>query len=363
MEAQYLYRKNSLGIGTWRIWHQPVSASHAIILIAHCTVEGGSEIVHRDDVKTNLSGRSIMDQVTLEMKSRISRQLDKGYKYSLEEALKGSTNQLGLINPMLAQKLQDVTLTGSDFNDAYVQYKLDGHRCLITKQAGAMLAYSRKGKPIDTIPHILEDAYNWMQDGDTLDGELYIHGRPLQSISSLIKRNQPDSKLLQYHWYDIADKSAKYGSRYSLMKDLFASSKCPQLKLVETTKVEKMSEVYAHFREARSLGYEGSMLRLSKAGYQDAHRANQLIKIKERHDCEVTVISGRPSARGWAILRVMTDDGVEFDVSAPGSVQEKLLVMLHIDKYISKRLTIEYAMLTDDKVPFHAVATAWREDI
>jgi hypothetical protein len=64
-----------------------------------------------------------------------------------------------------------------------------------------------------------------------------------------------------------------------------------------------------------------------------------------------------------AILRVRTDQGIEFDISAPGSVQEKLLIMLHIDKYIGKQLTIEYAMLTSDNVPFHAVATAWRDDL
>lgn len=370
MQETKLYRKNSLGIGTWRVYLMPGhTQTRATIVIAHATVEGGSEVTHTDEVHTNQSGRNIMQQVELEMKSRISRQLDKGYKRTREEALLGSTNQLGLLNPMLAQKIQDVRITQTMLNDAYVQPKFDGHRCLITKQNGDMLAYSRKGKPIETIPHLLEDAYNWMQDGDTLDGELYVHGRKLQDLSSDIKRTQASSAGLCYYWYDIADQKQVFSKRYALMKDLYVNSRCPQIILTPTVKVTKMAEVYSHFAACRAEGYEGSMLRLSLLGYQDAKRSDQLIKVKERHDGEVKVIGCRPSAQGWAILRVEFDDGgkalpVQFDISAPGSVPEKTEVLQNFDaKYMGKQLTIEYAMLTNEGIPFHAVATRWREDV
>lgn len=363
MDEVKLYRRNSLGIGTWRVWGVVEGRSYGSVYISHSTVEHGAEVMHQDPVVTNNSGRDIESQLGLEINARISRQLDKGYKHTREEALIGSTNQLGLINPMLAQKLQDVKITQAMLDHAYVQNKLDGHRCLITKQGGEMLAYSRKGKPITTIKHILEDCYNWMQDGDTLDGELYIHGKSLQTISSLIKREQPESRALTYQWYDMADKTKTFGHRWSLMCDLHCSVRTPQLQLVETTAVTRMGEVYEHFRKARSDGYEGSMLRVSIAGYEDAKRSNQLIKVKERHDCEVTVLGARPSSQGWAILSVKTDWGVVFDISAPGTFPEKLEVMQNIEKYIARRLTIEYAMLTADQVPFHAVAIRWREDI
>lgn len=370
MEETKLYRKNSLGIGTWRTYLVPGhTQTKATIVIAHATVEGGGEVTHTDDVFTNQSGRTILQQVELEMKSRISRQMDKGYKRTRDEALQGSTNQLGLINPMLAQKLVDVKITQSMLNDAYVQPKFDGHRCLITKQNGDMLAYSRKGKPIETISHLLEDAYNWMQDGDTLDGELYLHGRKLQNLASDIKRKQASSAALCYYWYDIADRNRVFSRRFALMQDLHANSKCPQIKLTPTVKVTKMAEVYSHFAQCRADGYEGSMLRLSLLGYQDAKRSDQLIKVKERHDGEVRVKGCRPSTQGWAILRVEFDDGgkslpVEFDISAPGSVPEKTEVLQNFEsKYRGKLLTIEYAMLTNEGVPFHAVATRWREDV
>jgi DNA ligase-1 len=364
MKEIRLYRKNSLGIGTWRVWMvEPVGATTALIMIAHATIEGGTEVMHNDSVKINGSGRNILQQVELEMNSRASRMRDKGYKDTRDEALAGSTNQLGLINPMLAQKIKDVRITQSMMTGAFMQVKYDGHRCLITKQGGEMLAYSRKGKPIESIPGILEDASRWMQDGDTLDGELYIHGVALQTISSLIKRVQPDSRKLCYHWYDMADRDMVFKDRFKLMQDLHANCQNPQLMLVETVQVARMAEVYDHFRKARAGGYEGSMLRLSTHGYQDAKRSDQLLKVKERHDCEVKILGARASSQGWAILQVQHESGKVFDISAPGDVAAKTRMLHEIDKYIGKDLTIEYANLTDDGIPFHAVAIRVRDDV
>lgn len=359
-----LYRKNSLGIGVWQISSSALNRTHGQVMIQHSSVMGGALIAHVDPVVTNGSGRSIEQQLELEVNSRISRQRDKGYKSSVEEAQLGSTNQMGLVNPMLAQKITDVRLTQSHFDGgAYVQYKYDGHRCLITKQGGEMLAYSRRGKPITTVPHVLEVYESILQDGDTVDGELYIHGQPLQSLSSLIKREQPESRHLRHMWYDMVSPKP-YSARRELMGMLFENMRPGGVTMAPTARVTKMAQVYEHFREAKARGYEGSMLRLSIAGYQDAKRAEQLLKVKERDDCEVTTVGARRSSQGWAVLRVRMDSGVEFDISAPGSVAEKTEVLTNYEwKYHNKRLTIEYANLTSDGVPFHAVATRWREDV
>jgi hypothetical protein len=363
-----LWRRNAFGVGTWRAYAMsPQSTHRGVIVIAHSSTEGGSEVTHRDDVFTNQSGRDIVQQMQLELDARVSRQLDKGYKRSREEALLGATNQLGLLNPMLAQKVQDVKLTAADFADdgAFVQPKYDGHRCLIARIEGDMLAYTRKGKPIETIGHILEDCYNWMQDGDTIDGELYIHGHNLQSISSLIKRDQAGSRALTFRWYDICDPRKVFRDRYNLMADLYHNVKdTAHVALCPTGRVQSMTQVYDFFRRCRNHGYEGSMLRLSGLGYQSAKRSNQLLKVKEREDGEVTTVGVTQSARGWAILRVKTDWGVEFDVAAPGSVFEKTEVLQNYEaKYHNRKLTIEYAGLTSDRVPFHCVATRWHEEL
>ena len=367
MHVTHLWRRNAFGIGTWQVYSMAVSATKARIIIKHASSEGGTDITHVDDVTVNKSGRGIDQQVNLEIQARISRQLDKGYKATREEALLGSTNQLGLTNPMLAQKLVDVTLSAEHFaeGNAFVQPKYDGHRCLITRINGEMLAYTRRGKEITTIGHILSECYRWMQDGDTIDGELYIHGQPLQAISSLIKRNQAGSRALTFRWYDIVDHKVGFNERYNLMVDLYANvTDTDHIGLCPTGTVTSMDQAYAFFRKCRERGYEGAMLRLSGRGYEANKRSSQLLKIKERHDSEVNVIGCTASARGWAVLRVTTDWGTEFDVAAPGSVAEKTEVLTNFEaKYLGRRLTVEYAGLTTDKIPFHCVATRWHEEL
>lgn len=355
MKEVKLFRKTSLGISTWRIW-----AVNATVFYGHCMVEGGAEQIRQEPILLNQSGRTMEEQIHLEMKSRISRQLDKGYKPTRVEALEGSTNQLGLVNPMLAKTIEDVSLT--NFNNVFVQPKLDGHRCLITRQDGEVIAYTRRGKLIDTIPHIINDIAGWLPEGYTLDGELYIHGKKLQEISSLIKRKQPGSAQLQYHFYDIVA-GEPFSERLFEMKQLITKVSIPHISLVETRRVQSMSEIHYWFDQFRAQGLEGAMTRVSSRGYEDAKRSAQLIKVKAWYDLEVTVIGIRPSKDGWAICTVKMDNGKIFDISAPGSIPQKTFVLMNKDKFIGKRLTIDYGSLTNDGIPFHASALRWRDDV
>jgi DNA ligase-1 len=366
-EQVQLFRKNSLGIGTWRIWRDG-----AVLRYAHAVVEGAAEIQHEDLIKLNGSGRNLDQQIELEMNSRISRMLDKGYKYLRTEALAGATNQMGFRMPMLAQTFD--TSMHIEFETAYLQPKLNGHRCLITNFEGELVAYTRKGKPITTINHILQDL-TWIPEGWTIDGELYIHGRSLQSISSLIKRDQPDSKLLRFHWYDYMS-SEPFSIRLDCMRAVGCEKPMRHVDLVETVKVNDVEHVFYMFRKYRANGYEGAMIRHSLAGYEDGKRSYQLLKVKEWHDCEVLVIGARPSKEGWAILQVkyqedgtnannghLPKDGVLFDISAPGTHAEKTEVLVNFEKYRHRKLRIEYAEITADGIPFHASAIGWHEEL
>lgn len=352
-----LWRKNQYGVGTWRIWAED---NTDIIHYAHAVSEGGAEVVHSLKVELNQSGRTMYEQIALEINARVSRQLDKGYKRSREAAENGATNQLGLRNPMLALPLEKVKLT--TLEDAFIQRKYDGHRCLITREGGEIIAYTRRGKLIESIPHILSDVMKWLPEGYTLDGELYIHGVSLQGISSFIKRVQHGSSRLCFHWYDIVTDDP-FKRRHAEMQELQRHIGNNCIEPVETLPVERMSDVYRYFKQFRSEGFEGAMLRRNLRHYEDAKRSDQLLKVKERLDCEVIVTGIRPSKDGWAICRVRTDWGTEFDISAPGTVADKTRVLVSAPSYIGKSLTIEYAGLTADRIPFHAVATRWRDDL
>lgn len=350
-----LYKKHANSVGTWSI-----SANGPLLRVAHATTIGGSEVVHREIVETNQSGRNIDAQVRLRINSRISRMLDKGYKYTVEEALASQANQLGLERPMLAQKHHEVS--NINYNSAVLQKKIDGHRCLITREDGEVIAYSRQGKYIPSIKHIFASLKDVIPAGVTLDGELYVHGVKLQTIGSWIKREQADTARLKFVCYDmIADEvyRERHAELSSIIKEVGNQS---VIALPYQDYVDQESTA-AYFRTVRNQGFEGLMLRTNDRGYECGKRSRSLLKIKEWEEEEFEVIGFSQSKTGWAICRCKTMEGRIFDCAAPGSHSEKQAVWDNQDEFIGRKLTIEFAHWTDDRIPFQPNAIRWRDDI
>lgn len=360
MDEVKLYRKNVNSIGTWRIF--PIY-EEGTINIAHATVQGGSEVWHTEEVTRNQSGRSLHEQIDLRIKSRISRMRDKGYKDTVQEAIDNPGNQLGLDRPMLAKQIGKVK--NVNFSQGFLQKKLDGHRCLVTLDGAEPLAYSRLGKPIPAIRHILHALKNRLPPGTTLDGELYCHGIKLQTIGSWIKREQADTARLHYVVYDLISEDS-YVDRHKELSEIIAgvdTGTPGKVLALPYRPYESAEETNRYFREVRGQGYEGLMLRLNGAGYQPGIRSSHLLKIKEFEDAEFRVVGFSQSKTGWAVCRCVTPAGREFDCSAPGSVSEKQDVWNRRDQFIGRSLTIEFAHWTDDGIPFQPTAIRWREDV
>ena len=110
-------------------------------------------------------------------------------------------------------------------------------------------------------------------------------------------------------------------------------------------------------------GYEGLILRDKNAKYEVGTRSKGLIKVKRFDDREYKVIDVVSSNDGWGILVCVTDQGKIFRVSAPGSMSNKTQILNEKDSFIGLNVTIQYANLTPDGIPFHPVALRFREDI
>ena len=313
--------------------------------------QGGAMQTQTEVVEVNQSGRSLTEQMFSRMESRINKQKDKGYSLSLEQAYaQRGRNAAGLLKPMLAQTYDPVkhSLTGKK-----MQWKYDGHRCLITNDGGENIAYSRNGKPITTIDHILHNII--IPKGATLDGELYIHGAPLQEISSIVRREQLANRELQYIAYDTVSDRAFLG-RY---EELFGYKLCEDVVIAELLEVpDQINNAYLQ-EKALGLGYEGFILREQGKGYECGKRSSQLLKIKQSMDAEFMVIAVHESKDGWAILEC-TDGSVDFRVSAPGTMIEKTEVLSNSANYIGQYVTVEFSAYTNAGVPFHPVATRFR---
>jgi ATP-dependent DNA ligase len=344
-----LYKISSTGaVQEWTI-----SSDNETIIIKWGQ-QSGAKQGQIEHVEINQSGRSLKEQVLLRMESRINRQKDKGYCETIEEARASiGLNASKLLKPMLAQ-----TYDGTKSNkNGFWQYKYNGHRCLITRQGDELIAYSRNGKPINTVNHIFEGMD--IPEGVTLDGELYIHGKPLQTISSIVRRVQPANKELTYIVYDqIAEDYFErrianiYG--YKLNNKTFIADTFRGYNSDMATN--------DHIKFVQSKGYEGLMFRDSNKIYEPGKRSSQLLKVKMRHDMEVMVTRISPSKDGWAILHCVTPDKNVVSVTAPGTMEQKYDIYDNAHIYVGKMLNIEFAEFTKGGVPFHPVAIAFREE-
>lgn len=349
IDETVLYKRDASG--GIRVW--TISAIDFTIVIRYGMIDGAMQEVY-EDVCEGKGNRDEYEQLMSRINSRINKQIDRGYVYDIRKVGGKSSNKLGFPKPMLAQNLKSVSKQ-INFKSAFIQRKYDGNRCLIIKTQNGLIAYSRNGKIVNTINHILDDIDIPLDV--ILDGELYCHGVPLQTIVSWIKRKQENNKRIKYHIYDTICE-LPFSQRYRMLQGFNFGN---NIKLVETYPIQDIGEAMSLFKEFRTEGYEGAMLRWGDLGYEDDKRSKSLVKIKDWEDDEFYVVDIHPSKDGWGILECLTKNGQTFRTSAPGSIPEKLEVYKNRSNYFGKYVTIEYAYMTKDKIPFHPIAKCWRD--
>lgn len=368
---QTLYINHGGSIGTWAI----EVTDNAELKISHSKTLDGKKVTRLTPVKGKNIGRANettpMEQAHKEMASRIKKQKDKGYVESVEEATEPPVNSLGMLKPVLATVLDKVKPEKIDWSSAYLQRKFNGHRCLAHK--GKLS--SRGGKEIN-LSHIVKAIEMAGLTDTLLDGELYIHGMPLQQIGSLIKAPREESQLIEYHVYDSPCSELNFASRFLTLIE----SPCflgTVIRPVETIKVTNMREVRDLTAKWVAEGYEGSILRYGNKSYEFGKRSQFIVKIKDYIDAEAEVV-------GWVETKVNTllkEEGevtyrdfnyvcknpfsdVTFEVAAAGSWEEVNAEFLAgPERNIGKVLTFKYFELSDDQVPQQPVMLGWKEDV
>lgn len=340
-------------------------------------VLGGKSQVQFEEVSAGKAGRSLEEQIASRMNSRANKKMDAGYIPSLDgvKSSEKASNRLGFCKPMLAKKQEDIDLELLFTKPYYIQYKLDGNRCLVHNDGSKLVAYTRNGKEFDTLDHILDVLKDVVPIGCTLDGELYNHGVSLQTIVSLVKRKQPATVEIIYHVYDTIS-SSPFSERYESIRNIIGpldDKPDSVVRLLKTTRHEAGDEdtINEVLKEARELGYEGIMIRsdfaicrkkLQRVGYEDGKRSGSLVKVKEWISEEFVVQDIIPSKDGWARCVCLTGrDEDTFTVSCPGDMEFRRFVMDNKEEFIGKELTCNFAYWTKDNVPFHPTAVAFRD--
>ena len=262
------------------------------------------------------------------------------------------------MKPMLAHKFDNNRVDWS--LPVYIQPKLDGVRCLFTKDG----AFSRTGKQFKNLAHIeLALMPFFKQQPDiVLDGELYNHKlkRDFEKIISLVRKQKPTADdrldaqhLVQFHVYDYFD-GVRYDSYKTRMQNLYNSDvNIYNPKVIQTVPAQ-LVDSYNYARDLHatylSEGYEGSIIRLD--GLYKHGRSYDLMKFKDFSDTEATIIgyeTGKGKRTGTLGKFIMLDDeGVQFGCP-PGkgyTYKDLAEILNNITDYIGKRATFTYFQRT-----------------
>jgi DNA ligase-1 len=262
-----------------------------------------------------------------------------------------------MIKPMLAHKLDESRIDWT--KPVYMQPKLDGVRCLISKDG----AFSRTGKEFMNIDHIKEDlehmfkALPWI----ILDGELYNHDlkNDFEKIISLVRKQKPTDedrlearRLTQYHVYDYFHDVNEGGVSYSARLDNLTTSDMytPSVKYVETRRVATPAMSKVIHQENLDNGYEGSILR-TDTPYKHG-RSFGLMKFKDFSDTEATIVNyeeGKGKRTGTLGKFIMQDDDGNIFGCPPGkgyNYGDLKCMLKNIHQYMGQRATFTYFQRT-----------------
>ena len=256
---------------------------------------------------------------------------------------------------MLAHKYDEKRIDWSQ--PVYIQPKLDGVRCLFTKDG----AFSRAGKKFMNLAHIEVKLIPFFkqQPDVILDGELYNHElkNDFEKIISLVRKQKPTAddrleakQLVQFHMYDYFD-NVLYDSYKTRMQKLVCSDLYgKEIKYVPSKLVDTYSYARLLHEEFLEDGYEGSIIRLD--GLYKHGRSYDLMKFKDFSDAEATITGyeeGKGKRQGTIGKFLMTDDeGVQFGCPPGKGYTYKDLsnMLLNIHDYIGQRATFTYFQRT-----------------
>jgi ATP-dependent DNA ligase len=280
----------------------------------------------------------------------------KSYWESIEEAKRVGTDLThGGYVPMLAHSCP----TNINFDHFwYVQPKLDGTRCISRKVDGEVRLFSRKGLPIDSVPHINRSLNKLMEDGEIFDGELYQHGQDFNESSGKIRSKDHDNSEMDYWLYDFPrirglTEAAPYEQRASdlIMEQMTRGT---NIVITPTFKVDHWTDIKNYHDQAVEEGFEGVILRNPKMGYENK-RSKNLLKYKEFQDSEFLII-GYTEGKGSLENAVgsftcTTPEERWFSAKLKAPVAELKRLYQNPNEFMNKHLTVKYQGKSVDGVP------------
>jgi ATP-dependent DNA ligase len=206
-----------------------------------------------------------------------------------------------LINPQLCKTFDQEKFdwTGKEL---IAEPKYDGLRAIVVVDNGKAEAFSRNGKPLYNVDHILEELEQRFTDitgSWVFDGEFYTKDWNLSMgivKSSVTKHAQ--SKEVRYHVWDLLTlEEWKDGKSITTLDIRFATLQLmielfdtQYTHCVEQVRVSNLDQARTAFCSYLDKGYEGIILKDPKSEYELGKRSKGWMKWKPLFDADLMVI-------------------------------------------------------------------------
>lgn len=294
----------------------------------------------------------------------------------------------GTLLPMLA-KVYDNENNKLFKNVSYYigQWKINGLRCFIRayKDSGLFNNYhltfqSREGiywkslgylenNLLAILPTTLLDLM--VEEGWTLDGEVYIPGFSVNEINHAVKDPRcPENKLVQFWCYDIAcedyTQEERINNLYTYLGQFITdfgslqphlSHKCV-IEVLPTFEIDNGGKAIQLRDSFIDKGFEGLILRNPSAEYQFGKRNSSMIKYKKTTDGIFEILDIYPEGnkrQDIPLFKCKNDINDEtFECHINGTFDYQQVILEYRDRYIGRKLYISYGERSGiSQVPFH----------
>jgi ATP-dependent DNA ligase len=342
--------------------------------------------------------RNAFQRALIKARAKYKQAMDSKTPEKSSATIEGEVLATGKVYyPMLA-------IGGNDIDKhivypTYVQPKLDGVRRLASIENGKVLFYSRRGRepPVhELVAASLAQLFDHLEYDEQLflDGEFYQHGVSLQSINSAATKGE----LLTFHVFDSFFPSKTVDTKRldaTSVKDAKSRGKEPfvqrvprlaeinrlikklgikYVKVVTTKVVEDKDQLQEFYRDRIRRNYEGVIIRNFRGIYLtsfgvtgDRLRSKNVIKMKEVYTEEFRIVgftTGEQGGNADAIVWIgETKKGKQFNVVQKGvslaerKRQLRLAEEQFDELYQGKLMKVDFAGLSEDKIPLQAKAT------
>ncbi len=241
--------------------------------------------------------------------------------------------------------------------------KFNGNRCLIMiNENGDIAAFSRNGKEVNNIDHIIEDIHTLRLKNVVFDGELYSSkggigkNKEWSKTTSIIHTESlhPDYLSLKYWIFDMIaydrwkDQSSLLDRKEQMSALDFSHSS--NIFLVPYKIMTSNENLIGFTDEYIKEGFEGSVIKNPVSTY-DYKRSKNWLKFKKFYDddfeiLDVKIGTGRNSNRLGAL--VIDVNGVEVNVGSGYSDMQRNTLWKNKKNLIGKTAEIKYAQITKD---------------